>query len=158
MCVVALFLLGKSTRVTALVLLFFYTVYFFMYDYVEGTVFWFVAVSFLDFLTCRVILILHNKMYTVRWVGYFSFLAIPFTFLGWVLYEYGYPGIVNDYLGLFIMVAQLLAMAWRLLLDAGLGRCYTHYRVLRSINSAIHQRHHQVQNKTYHKKAFKCQK
>ena len=108
---------------------------------------WFIAVALGECVTGLVILKIHDKVYTVVSVGYLCFLSVLFTFLGWVLYEYGYPGTINNNLGLAIMIAQVLAMTLRLLLDAGLHNHCLNYRVFRALNSYVNKCYNKIQSK-----------
>lgn len=156
MCVVSLFLFGRSTMATAVILLLCYVNYYFITITFSGWG-WFLAVALGECLTGLVILKIYNKVYTVVSVGYLCFLSIPFTFLGWVLYEYGYPGIINNNLGLAIMVAQVLSMTLRLLLDAGLYRYCLNYRVFRAVNYYFKKCYNKIQSRKTKEKAGKCQ-
>lgn len=157
MCVVALFFVSERTRATALVLFSSYVLYAIVYNFIEGTAAWFLTVATMHFLTGLVMLRLHHKVYTVVWVAYLCFLAILFTVLGWILYEYGYPGTINDNLGLVITIAQILAMTLRLILDAGLYKYCLNYRVFRALNSYVNKCYNKIQGKKTQRKAKKCQ-
>lgn len=157
MCVVALFFIFKSTRVTALVLFASYMAYATVYYFIKDTIAWFLIVVVMNFLTGLVMLRMHHKVYTVVSVAYLCFLAVPFTFLGWVLYEYGYPGTINNNLGLVIMVSQVLAMTVRLLLDAGLLNYCLNCRVFRALNSYVNKCYNKIQGNKTQRKARKCQ-
>lgn len=157
MLVVSFFLLSRRTRATALVLFVCYIDYYFITITFKDERIWFLAVALSECLTGLVILKIHYKVYTVASVAYLCFLSVPFTFLGWVLYEYGYPGIINNNLGLVIMVAQVLAMTMRLLLDAGLYKYCLNYRLFRAINYYLKECYNELQDKKIARKAKKCQ-
>ena len=123
---------------------------------VEGS-FWFVGMATIEALTCRVIFFARDKVYTLTVVGYLCLANTVFIFIGWALYWHGYPGTVNNFLGLLVMVAQVLAMLWRVSLDAGLDKCYTHRRIFRNINIRLRKRDKKMQKQASIKKAKTCQ-
>lgn len=152
----ALFLLNKSTLVTASVLLLCYVQYYVVHSNFSGAIFY-VLVGTGEFLAGSAILLLYVRMGTVRAVGYLFYAAMLFNFVGWALYENYFPPTIYNNLGVFVMVSQALAMIWRLLLDAGIPRYIYHSWLLRRISVAINKRGKTHKKEVTRKEVKKCQ-
>ncbi|HIB78382.1 MAG TPA: hypothetical protein EYO58_12425 [Flavobacteriales bacterium] len=127
----------------------------------KGEMFWFLAVALGDAVTCSVMFLISDRVYTIKLVGYLCFASVIFTILGWILYEHGYPGTINNNLGLAVMVAQLLAMTWRLLYNDGILHRIIAYidgnRLLRFVSGNSDKRHKEVQSSRPKKEIGRCQ-
>ena len=153
----AVFLLDKSTRGTAQILLATYFYYYLVVVSFSDQFIFYVLVATGEFLAGSAILMLYGRMNTVNGVGYLYYIAILVNFVGWVMYDNDYLATTYNTLGLLVMIAQILAMIWRLLVDAGLYKSITNHRLFRVFNIVCNKSRNKLQNKPNKTKGSKCQ-